>query len=134
MDSQTDKTRKEIEQTRASWKGAITASDPDAIGNLATWDAVFWTHDSPELNGREALKESFDTFFGQYRLCSIFSWPDSSSRETTPLSGEPRSIGWKRLTAATNGLRQRAFSMLRRGTDDVWRFSRGMTNLPPEGE
>jgi ketosteroid isomerase-like protein len=30
--------------------------------------------------------------------------------------------------------RQRAFMVLRRDEDGQWRFARGMTHLPPEGQ
>lgn len=123
----------QIKLTLARWANAIQDGDLENIGNLVTDDAVFWTHDAPELRGREALKNSFKPFFKQYEMTQDFEL------EELIISGDYaflRGIEINRLTSnqAQKGtvVRQRAFSVLKKGSDETWQFHRGMTNLPPD--
>lgn len=125
--------REQVRETLARWGKAIEASDLETIGELTSEEAVFWTHGAPELNGREALKNSFEPFFDRYAMEQRFE-PDEII-----VSGEfafVRGLEINRLTSLEDSsetvVRQRAFSVLHREPDGVWRFYRGMTNLPPE--
>jgi len=122
-----------IEQTLRQWSDAVKQSDIEKIATLVTDQAVFWTHGAPEIEGREALKQSFEPVFNQYNMNQDFQL------EEIIISGDfafIRGVEINRLESLeddeTTLVRQRAFSVMKRGSDGRWRFHRGMTNLPPE--
>ena len=124
--------KEQIKQTLNRWANAIQDGDLENIGNLVTGDAVFCTHDALELTGLEALKNSFKPFFEQYEMTQDFELDELI------ISGDYaflRGVEINRLTSKQEQeetvVRQRALSVLQKGSDGIWRFHRGMTNLPP---
>lgn len=122
-----------IEETLRQWSEAVKHSDIDKIASLVTEEAVFWTHGAPEIKGRKALKQSFEPVFSQYEMIQDFQ------PEEIIISGDfafIRGMEINRLESLEDEeetvVRQRAFSVLKRGSGGSWRFHRGMTNLPPE--
>lgn len=113
--------------TFTAWARAVAASDLDALSELVTADAEFWTHGQPPLTGRDAVRGAFGGFFDAYdarqELIVGSHWALARGTEINSLTpkegGSPVSV------------RQRAFSVLRRDEDGRWRFARGMTNSPP---
>jgi uncharacterized protein (TIGR02246 family) len=126
----------EIARTFERWRAAVGAGDLDVLLGLVTEDAEFWTHSRPALRGRDALRAAMKPLLGQYEMDQEFDclelivegpWAFARGTEinhVTPVDGGEPIIQ-----------RQRAFSVLRRGEDGVWRFARGMTiPAPQEGE
>ena len=123
----------EIAETFRKWDAALRAGDVEAVTRLVTEDAEFWSSSQPPLEGREALKAAFEPLLSQYDMEQDFE-----CRELI-VSGSwafVRGVENNRLSPKSGGdsvhQSQRAFWVLHRGEDGVWRFARGMTNRPPE--
>lgn len=119
----------EVEALFAAWKEAVRDGDLDAMLELITEDAEFWTHGQPPLRGRDAVRTAFAPVLDKWVLDQAFECHELI------LAGElalARGMEVNRLTPREGGeavvQRQRAFSVLRRGDDGRWRFMRGMTN------
>lgn len=125
-----------IEKLFHDWAEAGRRGDAHAMAQMVTEDAEFWTHGAAPLRGREAVVPRMAAFFESYEMDQGFE------RQELILSGDlafVRGMEINRVKPREGGappmeIRQRAFSILFRGTDGVWRFARGMTNRPPEGE
>lgn len=120
-----------IDETLQAWAGAIRAGDVTALVELVTEDAEFWTHARPPLVGRPAVAAGFESIFARFAMEQEFLCDELIvAGEWAFLRGTESNT----LTPADGGdavhLRQRAFSVLHRGSDGTWRFTRGMTNLP----
>lgn len=125
----------EIAHTFDTWRTAVRAGDLDTLVTLMTEDGEFWTHSQPALKGRDALRAAFTPILAAYELDQGFDC------EEILVEGDlafVRGTERNRVTPVDGGepmvQLQRAFSVLLRGKDGVWRFARGMTNLPPQGE
>jgi uncharacterized protein (TIGR02246 family) len=125
----------EVAETFDAWAAAVRAGDLETIVGLVAEDAEFWTNSRPPLVGREQVREAFAPLLAGYALEQDFDCHE------LVVAGEwalVRGLERNQLTSRAGGeplrRRQRAFSVLRRGDDGVWRFARGMTNLPPEEE
>jgi uncharacterized protein (TIGR02246 family) len=123
----------EISKTFRQWDAAIRAGDVPTLLGLVTEDAEFWTSSQPAVRGREVLGAAFEPLFDRFDMVQDFD-----CRELI-VSGDwafVRGTETNRLTPKEDGdpirRNQRAFSVLHREEDGVWRFARGMTNLPPE--
>jgi|GEM_PF-2322945 len=125
----------EIGHTFESWRTAVREGDLDALVDLVTEDAEFWTHSRPALTGREALRTAFAPVLGAYEMDQEIDCQELVVEG--PLAFF-RGMEINRISPVGGGepmiQRQRAFSILQRGDDGVWRFARGMTNLPPQDE
>lgn len=125
--------RTAIEGTLSQWAAAILAADGEGLGSLVTEDAEFWSHGAAPLVGREALESAFQPFFASYELQQDFECQELIVAAEWAFM---RGIEVNRMVPREGGdatvLRQRAFSVLKRRSDGVWLFARGMTNLPPE--
>jgi uncharacterized protein (TIGR02246 family) len=122
-----------ISKTFRRWDAAIRAGDVATLLGLITEDAEFWTSSQPAVRGREVLGAAFEPLFARFDMVQDFD-----CRELI-VSGDwafVRGTENNRLTPKGEGdpirRNQRAFSVLHRGEDGVWRFARGMTNRPPE--
>lgn len=116
-----------------SWREALASENPDQIGTLITDEAEFWSQGQPPLRGRAALKDAFAGIFERYVMDQEFRCDELIVIEDWAFL---RGLEVNRLTERESGeelvVRQRAFSVLRRCPQGVWRFHRGMTNEPPE--
>jgi len=124
--------REAIDDLLVRWAEAIRNGDIDTLLELITEDAEFWTHGAAPLVGREAVANTFQMFFGLYRLNQRFE-----PKEIIVVDGwafvrgtEINSLTPKDGTEMVE-VRQRAFSVLRKDPDGKWRFARGMTNKEP---
>lgn len=128
-----DAEAQEIAKTFRRWDAAIRAGDVPGLLALVTEDAEFWTSSQPAFKGREALGAVFEPLFQGFDLEQDFEC------EELIVAGDwafARGTEINRLTPKGEGdpvrQSQRAFSVLHRGEDGVWRFARGMTNRPPQ--
>lgn len=117
-----------ILETFDAWKEAVGEGDVDAIAHLVTEDAEFWTHAQPALRGRDALRAAMAGVFERWALEQAFACDELIVADGLAVA---RGTEVNRLVSRDGTeeteQRQRAFSVLRRGTDGVWRFARGMT-------
>jgi len=123
-----------IDKLFHDWAEAGRNGDAEAMAQLVTEDAEFWTHGAAPLKGREAAITRMAAFFESHEIDQSFE------RQEIVISGDlafVRGMEINRVTprdgAPAMEIRQRAFSILFRGPDGVWKFARGMTNRPPEG-
>lgn len=119
-----------LDRTFAAWAEALSAGDPEALADLLTPDAEFWTHGEAPLRGMKAASEAFTAVFRSYDAEQAF---DCAELFVSPDWALARGTEHNRLRPKSGGepivVRQRAFTLLRRGDDGVWRFACGMTNL-----
>lgn len=121
-----------IEQLFRDWADAGRRGDAQALAQMVTEDAEFWTHGAPPLKGRDEVVTRMTAFFESYQIDQGFE------RQEMILSGDLafiRGMEVNRVTprdgAPALEIRQRAFSVLFREADG-WKFARGMTNKGPE--
>lgn len=121
-----------VEGLLAAWSEALAAGDVDRMASIVTPEAEFWSPGQAPIRGREAVKAAFRPFFERYRMRQEF---DRHELIVTGPWAFMRGLEVNRLTDRTSGeescVRQRAFSLMQRGSDGAWRFHRGMTSQPP---
>ena len=122
-----------IDKLFRDWAEAGRRGDAHAMAQMVTEDAEFWTHGAAPLKGREEVVSRMSTFFESYEIDQGFE------RQELVVSGDlafVRGMEINRVTprdgTPTMEIRQRALSVLFRGSDGAWKFARGMTNRPPE--
>jgi uncharacterized protein (TIGR02246 family) len=128
-----------IDRALSRWASALAGADVGLISDLVTEDAEFWTHGAEPLRGRSAVVNAFKPLLDTYELSQRF---EEQERCLGPGWSLLRGVEVNTLRPRKGGpkteVRQRAFSLLRRGNDGRWRFARGMTNQGPlekdEGE
>jgi len=123
-----------IEQLFQDWKEAGRRGDAQAMAQMVTEDAEFWSHGAPPMQGRESVAPRMAAFFETHEIDQGFE------RQEIVVSGDLAFVRGMEINQVVprDGsppmeIRQRAFSILFRGPDGIWRFARGMTNRPPEG-
>ena len=121
-----------VDQALSEWARAFAAGDVAALVALVTPDAEFWTQGAPPLVGHEAVARTLEDFFGRFRAVQRFTELERFvASDWAIVRGEERNTLTPKDGGAPIEHRQRAFSLLRRGPDDRWRFARGMTNQGP---
>lgn len=122
-----------IEKLFRDWADAGRRGDAQAMAQMVTEDAEFWTHGAPPLKGRGEVVPRMASFFESYEIDQGFE------RQEIVISGDLafiRGMEINRITprdgAPPMEIRQRAFSVLFREADGNWRFARGMTNKGPD--
>jgi uncharacterized protein (TIGR02246 family) len=122
-----------IDVLLTAWREGLAAGDLDRVAGLVTEDAEFWSQGQPPLRGRKAVREAFSPFLAQYTMDQEFQCEELIVVEDW---GFMRGLEVNRLLprdgVGETVVRQRAFSVIHRGRDGVWRFHRGMTHQPPE--
>ena len=119
----------EIDQLFADFTDALRRGDCDALAELVTEDAEFWSPGLPAVRGREHVRVMMRG------ACERFV-VERSWDEVERLSGDgfAVSVGIERTRATPRGggepveVVQRGWTMARRGADGRWRFARGITN------
>jgi len=124
-----------IDKLFRDWADAGRRGDARALAQMVTEDAEFWTHGAAPLKGRDEVVSRMTAFFEGYEIDQGFE------RQELVVSGDlafVRGLEINRVTprggTPAMEIRQRALSILFRGSDGTWLFARGMTNRPPEGE
>lgn len=120
---------------RDSWVRAVASGNAEALRPLLTEDYEVWPHAHPPLQGVDAAVAAMEAAMQRFRIEQAFEpaetilagdWAFERGVErmtVTPLAGGP-----------PRTMTQRALLILRRGSDQCWRYARGMTNgLPDEG-
>lgn len=99
------------------------------MANLVTEDAEFWSASANPIIGRDAVRQRYSDFFGQYSLDQQFNVTERIiGRDHAILRGIEVN---KLIVKATNSplqVEQRAMTVLRRDRGR-WRIARGMTNF-----
>lgn len=125
----------EIAEVFDQWRAAGRAGDAEQLAGLVTEDAEFWTPGLPPMRGRDSVRAAFPPVFAQFDVDQEFNCQELI------VSGDwafVRGLEVNRATPRGGGeeivRKQRAFMVLRRDADGQWRFARGMTHVPPEGQ
>jgi ketosteroid isomerase-like protein len=120
-----------IDGLYSAWSDAFRRQDVDAILALVTPDYVLWPAGAPPLSP-DGLRPRLAAAFAAYEITSKFEG------EERLISGDLAfDRGWdiQTLRAHSGGEaqshRQRVFLLLRRGSDGMWRFARGMSQPGP---
>ena len=123
----------EIARLLAEWARAIETSDVHAITALVAPDAEFWTNGAAPVVGRDGLGHAMATFFQRFRLTQRFDCVELLVREDIAfMRGTERNSVLPLDGGDPIAQEQRAFSVIRRDSDGLWRFWRGMTNVAPK--
>ena len=126
---------KQIYQLFNDFNNSVNDANLEQIGNLVTEDAEFWTNSLTPLTGRAAFKNAFKDFLNKYSVNKDFECYELIIRDDVAYSrGMEINKKTPRVGGETIITKQRAFSVIRKGDDGKWRFSRGMTNLPKKEE
>ena len=119
----------EIDQLFADFTEALRRGDCEALAELVTDDAEFWSPGASAVRGRENVRGMLRDACEKYLVER--SW-DEIERLTG--DGFMVSIGIERTRAMPRAggdaveIVQRGWTMARRGADGRWRFARGITN------
>ena len=121
----------EIDRLYDAWSEAFQRKNVDAILELLTPDYVLWPMGAPAIT-RDALVPRLVATFSTYDITPSFE------REERLVAGDfAFERGWdiQKIRPCAGGEvathRQRVFLVLQRGTDDRWRFARGMSQRGP---
>ncbi|KAA3646032.1 MAG: SgcJ/EcaC family oxidoreductase [Proteobacteria bacterium] len=115
------------------WRTAVLNGDTQAIMDLVTEDAIFWSHGAVPLIGRQELADAFAPFLKQYKYIQNYNCQELVIRgDRAFIRGTEKNIKKPHAGGDTVISMQRAFSILHRSADGRWRFARGMTNTPPK--
>jgi ketosteroid isomerase-like protein len=121
----------QIDALYRAWEEAFSRQDVDAVLALLTSDYVLWAAGAPPLSA-DAMRPRLAAAFAVYEIHSAFE------REERLVSGDLAfDRGWdvQKLRPRSGGEfqahRQRVFLLLRRCSDGVWRFARGMSQPGP---
>jgi uncharacterized protein (TIGR02246 family) len=122
-----------ISELLDAWRDAMRSGDANALASLVTEDAEFWTHGVAPLIGRQAILDTLTPVLTGYEVEQELDLQELVvSGDLAFMRGMEHNTMRAKDGSQTLERRQRAFSIMRRGADGKWRFSRGMTNLPPE--
>ncbi len=116
-----------LDQLLSDWVDAMRRGDADAIAELVTDDAEFWSPGLAPIRGREATRSMMQSAMKKYKVTR--SWIERLTGEDFVVS-----IGIERTTAVPREcgdpveITQRGWTMARRCADGRWRFARGITN------
>lgn len=111
------------------WQAAVAAKDPSRFASFVTEDCVFLAPGADPIRGRDEVVAVYRSMFGrgdldqQFEIREVrlagdvaFVWGVDSGRITPSGGGD---------VVASRGM---AMSVLERGADGAWRFSRGINN------
>lgn len=123
----------EIDGLRDAWIAAVKRRDPSALADLLTDDYEVWSGGAPGMKGPAAAAAAMSAALARFDIEQTLEVIE------TIVSGDwafERGIERMRLTPRGGGdvqnFEQRAFLVMRRGTDGRWRYARGMTTAMPK--
>jgi ketosteroid isomerase-like protein len=120
-----------IGQLYIAWAAAFQRQDVDAIVALLTADYVLWATGAVELDA-ESLRPRLKAAFAAYEITSTF---ECAERLVAADLAVDRGWDIQRLRPRSGGEqivhRQRVMLVLRRCSDDRWRFARAISQAGP---
>ena len=120
-----------VDDLYAAWGEAFRRQDVDAIIELMTPDYVLWVPGAAELDS-EGLRPRLKAAFAAYEITSSFDCVERLVAGDLTIDR-----GWdiQRLRPRLGGEeminRQRVMLVLRRCSDERWRFARGISQAGP---
>jgi uncharacterized protein (TIGR02246 family) len=119
----------QVDKLFTDFVDALRKGDCDALADLVTEDAEFWSPGTPPIQGREHVRMAMRDACEKYRV-------ERTWEEIDRLTGDDFavSIGIEKTKAVPieGGepveITQRGWTIARRGGDGRWRFARGITN------
>lgn len=124
-----------IARTLQEWAAAIEEGNVEKLASLVTEGAEFWTHGADPVVGRRQVVEAFQPVFDRYRMEQRFEQREQRIADDWAfLRGVEINVMVPRGGGQRREIRQRAMSVLQRGSDGRWRFARGMTNQGPRSD
>lgn len=118
----------DIDLLFAGWAEAVRGKDAGALAEMVTEDCEFWTHGTPALRVRAAVREVFRKAFASSSFEQTWNEIERlrgddfivsvgiEAGRVVPEDGEPITVT------------QRGWTLARRCDDGRWRFARGTTN------
>jgi len=119
----------EIDQLFADFTDALRRGDCDALADLVTEDAEFWSPGMPALTGREHVRTAMRAACEHYTVERTWDEVERVSGDDFMVSiGIERTRATPRAGGEAVEVVQRGWTMAKRGADGRWRFTRGITN------
>jgi uncharacterized protein (TIGR02246 family) len=116
-----------IEALYTSWREAFRRQDLDAVLGLLTPDYVLWSAGALPMV-RDELRPRLAAALAAYEIEPAFECEERLvSGDLAVDRGWDVQVVRPRSGGETREQRQRVFLVLRRGSDGVWRFARGMS-------
>jgi uncharacterized protein (TIGR02246 family) len=121
--------KKLVEQLTADWTAAVNAKDAARLASMVTEDCVFLAPNAPPLRGRETVRQIYANLFARFDVTQKFHF-----EEIQPMGDWAFGWGTDDIIMTPVGGGQPAHyaghgvSILRRGADGQWRFTRGINN------
>ena len=120
-----------IAELYAAWAEAFQRQDVGRVLSLLTPDYVLWAPGVPPMS-RDGLRPRLQAAFSTHEITPAFE-----CEERLVFGDTAFDRGWDIQTLRPRGggqeqsYRQRVFLLLRRGSDGIWRFARGMSQPGP---
>ena len=119
-----------VDELLSKWTEAMRRSDTAKLVSLVTEDSEFWSPGQPPLAGREAVRQSFEALFKNYRMEQAFEETERIDfGESVLLRGAEHNVITPRKGVGETTIHQRVFTLARCDADGVWRFARGISQF-----
>ena len=118
-----------VDQLFADFTDALRRGDCEAIADLGTDDAEFWSPGMPAVRGRDHVRAAMRQACEQYLVERTWDEIERVAGDDFAVSvGIERTLATPRAGGEPVEMVQRGWPMARRGADGRWRFARGITN------
>lgn len=118
-----------VDELMKEWSEALRRSDAAALASLVTEDSEFWSPGQPPMKGREAVRQSFEALFKNYRMEQRFEETERLDfGDSVLLRGAEHNVITPRKGVGETTIHQRVFTLARRDADR-WRFARGISQF-----
>ena len=119
----------EIDQLFADFTEALRRGDCNAVAEMVTDDAEFWSPGAPAVRGRDHVRSVMRDACEQYLVERTWDEIERVTGDDFMVSvGIERTRAMPRAGGDAVEIVQRGWTMARRGADGRWRFARGITN------
>ena len=119
----------EIDQLFADFTAALRRGDCNAVAEMVTDDAEFWSPGAPAVRGRDHVRSVMRDACEQYLVERTWDEIERVTGDDFMVSvGIERTRAMPRAGGDAVEIVQRGWTMARRGADGRWRFARGITN------